>query len=172
MPPDDAARSERIDRVLASYELLMHRIASSHAPDLMEIGVTMSQAKVLYLVAAGQGTRMSELAAHLGVSISTMSGLVDRLVDHELLARHDDPADRRQVVVTITEKGSGHLERFRELNAAQMRRLLARLGDEALAVVERATGLLADAAADELPGIDTRSGPRHVQGSTLPGDHS
>jgi len=73
----------------------MHRIASSHAPDLMEVGVTMSQAKVMYLVAAGQGMRMSELAVHLGVSISTMSGLVDRLVDHALLARHDDPADRR-----------------------------------------------------------------------------
>jgi DNA-binding MarR family transcriptional regulator len=172
MPPDDAGRSARIDRVLASYELLMHRIASSHAPDLMEVGVTMSQAKVMYLVAAGQGMRMSELAVHLGVSISTMSGLVDRLVDHGLLARHDDPADRRQVVVTITATGSGHLERFRELNAAQMRRLLARLEDAELDVVERATRLLAAAADDEFPIAGVRTGSRQPQGSTLPGDHS
>jgi len=61
-------------------------------------------------------------------------------------ARHDDPADRRQVVVTMTATGSGHLERFRELNAAQMRRLLARLGDAELDVVEEATRLLAAAA--------------------------
>ena len=172
MPPDDADRSVRIDRVLASYEVLMHRIASSHAPDLMEVGVTMSQAKVMYLVAAGHGMRMSELAAHLGVSISTMSGLVDRMVDHGLLARHDDPADRRQVVVTITATGSGHLERFRELNAARMRRLLARLGAAQLHIVEEATRLLAAAADDERPMPDIRSGPRHVLGSTHLGDHS
>jgi DNA-binding MarR family transcriptional regulator len=172
MPPDDADRSARIDRVLVSYELLMHRIASSHAPDLMEVGVTMSQAKVLYLVAAGQGMRMSELAVHLGVSISTMSGLVDRLVDHALLARHDDPADRRQVVVTITATGSGHLERFRELNAARMRRLLSRLGDAELDVVEHATRMLAAAADDEFPITGIRVGSRPIHASTLPGDHT
>jgi hypothetical protein len=76
------------------------------------------------------------------------------------------------VVVTMTATGSGHLERFRELNAAQMRRLLARLGDAELDVVEEATCLLAAAADDELPMTGLRSGPRQVQGSTLPGDHS
>jgi DNA-binding MarR family transcriptional regulator len=172
MPPDDTGRAARIDRVVASYELLMHRIASSHAPDLMEVGVTMSQAKVMYLVAAGQGMRMSELATHLGVSISTMSGLVDRLVDHGLLARHDDPTDRRQVVVTITKTGSGHLERFRELNAAGMRRLLARLEGDELGVVEHATRLLAAAADDERPIAGTLTGANSNQRSTLRGDHS
>ena len=172
MPPDEADRVARIDRVVASYELLMHRIASSHAPDLMEVAVTMSQAKVLYLIAASDGMRMSELAVRLGVSISTTSGLVDRLVDHGFLARHDDPADRRQVVVTITPTGGADLERFRELNAAQMRRLLARLEDAELDVFERATRLLAAAADDEFPITGVRTGSRQPQGSTLPGDHS
>ena len=151
MLSDEESRVARIDRVVASYEILMHRIASSHAPDLMEVGVTMSQAKVLYLIAASQGMRMSVLANRLGVSISTTSGLVDRLVDHGLLTRHDDPADRRQVVVTITPLGHADLEHFRELNAAQMRRLLARLGDSELDVVERATILLAAAAGEAFP---------------------
>ncbi|HEY5434687.1 MAG TPA: hypothetical protein VIK13_05600, partial [Candidatus Limnocylindrales bacterium] len=62
MPPGGTDREARIDRVVAAYELLMHRIASSHAPDLLEVAVTMSQAKVLYLIAAAQGMRMSELA--------------------------------------------------------------------------------------------------------------
>jgi DNA-binding MarR family transcriptional regulator len=172
MPPDEADRVARIDRVVASYELLMHRIASSHAPDLMEVAVTMSQAKVLYLIAASEGMRMSELAVRLGVSISTTSGLVDRLVDHGLLARHDDPADRRQVVVTITPTGKADLERFRELNAAQMRRLLARLGDSELDVVERATVLLAAAAAEAFPTAVTHAAVRCTPDATVPGDHS
>ena len=172
MPPDEPGRAARIDRVLASYEVLMHHVASWHAPDLMEVAVTMSQAKVLYLVAAARGMRMSELAVRLCVSISTTSGLVDRLVDHGFLARHDDPADRRQVVVTITPTGSADLERFRELNAAQMRRLLARLGDPELDVVERATVLLAAAAGEAFPTDVTHAAPCSAPDSTLPGDPS
>ena len=42
---------------------------------------------------------MSDLVARLGVSLSTVSGLVDRVVDHGLATRREDPADRRQVVV-------------------------------------------------------------------------
>jgi DNA-binding MarR family transcriptional regulator len=94
---------------------------------------------------------MSGLASRLGVSISTTSGLVERLVAHGLLARHGDPADRRQVVVTNTPTGLADLERFCELNAAQLRRLLARLRDPELDVVERATVLLAVAADDPAP---------------------
>lgn len=172
MSPDEAGRAARIERVLASYELLMHRVASWHAPDFMGVAVTMSQAKVLYLVAAARGMRMSELAGRLGVSISTTSGLVDRLVDHGLLARHDDPADRRQVVVTITPTGSADLERFRELGAAQMRRLLERLGDSELDVVERATVLLIAAADTESSASVASAAPCATPDPNLPGDHS
>jgi DNA-binding MarR family transcriptional regulator len=172
MPPEGTDRDARIDRVVASYELLMHRIASSHAPDLLEVAVTMSQAKVLYLIAAARGMRMSELAVRLGVSISTTSGVVDRLVDHGLLARHDDPADRRQVVVTITPTGNTNLERFRELNAAQMRRLLALLSDPELDVVERATALLAAAASDAFATAVTRGVAGTTADSTDQGGHS
>jgi DNA-binding MarR family transcriptional regulator len=137
----------------------------------LEVAVTMSQAKVLYLAAASQGVRMSELAARLGVSISTTSGLVDRLVDHGLLARHDDPADRRQVVVTITPTGRADLERFRELNAAQLRRVLERLGDPELDVVERATSLLAAAAADAFPNGIAPVAALSTADATIPGGH-
>jgi DNA-binding MarR family transcriptional regulator len=170
MPPDEAARVARIERVVASYELLMRRIAAFHAPELLEVAVTMSQAKVLYLVAAAQGMRMSELAARLGVSISTTSGLVDRLVDHGLLDRRDDPADRRQVVVTITPTGRADLERFRELNAAQLRRVLERLGDAELDLVERATFLLAVAADAPSPGVAPAAAPDPSQDFPAPGD--
>ena len=70
---------------------------------------------------------MSELAARLGVTSSTATGLVDRLVELGLLARHDDPADRRQVVVSATPEAQANLEHFRELNSRRMRELLERL---------------------------------------------
>ncbi len=142
----DPDREAAVERVVATYESMMHSVASAHAPEFLEVGVTMSQAKVLYLVQATPGLRMSDLSARLGVSLSTVSGVVDRLVDQGLLTRRDDPADRRHVVLRITDAGSIQLQLFRELNAGQVRTLLARIDAADLAVVERALHVLAAAA--------------------------
>lgn len=144
--PATTEREATIARVVDDYEAMMHRLVSSHLPEFMEVAVTMSQAKVLYTVLAAGSLRMSELAARLGVSLSTTSGQVERLVEHGLLDRRDDPADRRQVLVTVTGEGEALLGRFRELNNEQLVRLLARIEDDALDVVERAMRILADAA--------------------------
>jgi DNA-binding MarR family transcriptional regulator len=142
-------RSSIVDEVIAGYEALMQRLADGHAPEFLEIDITMPQAKLLYLIAALGDLHMSEIVARLGVSLSTVSGLVDRLVDHGLATRHDDPADRRQVVVGLTPAGRRFIDHFRELNARQMRELLAVLDDtdlsllrDALAALERAASRL------------------------------
>ena len=65
----------------------------------------MAQLRCLHLIAAGGEIHMSRLVSQFGVSISTVSGLVERLVDRGFVSRHDDPADRRQVVLTATPAG-------------------------------------------------------------------
>ena len=149
LDPDHAAA---VERLIAGFDELMHLVSSAHAPEFLEVGLTMSQAKVLYLVQAGPNLRMSELAARLGVSLSTISGVVDRLVDQGMLTRHDDPANRRQVVILITPTGVEHLERLRELNAGQLRSLLARVAAADLGHIERALRILSAAAAPEPEG--------------------
>ena len=106
----------------------------------------MPQAKLLYLLGASGDMHMSDLVARLGVSLSTVSGLVDRIVDQGLATRRDDPADRRQVVVALTEQGTAFLDRFRDLNAVQMRALLGLVDDDELASVRHALAALARAA--------------------------
>lgn len=154
----DPVVAATIERIASIYATLMHRVASAHAPEFVGVGVTMSQAKVLYLVQAEPDIRMSGLAARLGVTLPSLSGVVDRLVDQGLLTRRDDPADRRQALVRITDAGIGELELFRELNDRQVRNLLARLDPVDLDVVERALHVLAAAAvqtADASPSTPT-----------------
>ena len=62
----------------------MHSLAELHAPEFLEIAVTMPQAKLLYLLGASGEMHMSDLVVRLGVSLSTVSGLVDRIVDQGL----------------------------------------------------------------------------------------
>lgn len=146
---EDPARRASIERLVAAFDDLMHRLSSAHAREFLEVGLTMSQAKVLYLVHAEPRIRMAALSGRLGVSLSTISGVVDRLVDQGMLTRRDDPADRRQVVIGITPTGAEHVERLRELNARQLRSLLTRIDTADLAVVERALVILVAATAPQ-----------------------
>jgi DNA-binding MarR family transcriptional regulator len=144
---NEQSRERAVEDVIAGYEVLMQRLADTHAPEFLEIDVTMPQAKLVYLLAAAGELHMSELVTALGVSLSTVSGLVDRVVDHGLATRREDAADRRQVVVAITPKGAEFIDRFRDLNARQMRELLAHLDDRELDVVRGALDALSRAAA-------------------------
>jgi DNA-binding MarR family transcriptional regulator len=122
--------------------------------------VTMRQAKLLYVVATAGELSMSEIAARLGVTVSTSSGAVERLVELGLLTRSDDPNNRRQVCVSITEMGSTTLGHLRELSGRQLRTLLERVSDEDLDIIERATRILAEAVSDAAPPIiDTQAHP-------------
>jgi DNA-binding MarR family transcriptional regulator len=149
-PPPPRVPDPDLDRIVGAFDGLMHRLMATHAPELNLLELTMSQTKALYLVVAAGQLRMSELAARLGVTSSTATGVVDGLVSHGMLVRHEDAADRRQVVVTATAEAEATLESFRELNARRMRELLTHVQPADLTVVERAIHVL-DAAvtADE-----------------------
>lgn len=170
MPHPAAPTPDDLERVVAVFNGLMHRLMATHAPELNAIDLTMSQTKALYLVIAAGQLRMSELAARLGVTSSTATGQVDRLVELGLLERHEDPADRRQVMVTATPFAEEALERFRELNSRRMLELLSRLDATDLASVEHALRILDSAvAADPDPALDLRP---PVQTATHEGSRS
>lgn len=115
------------DEILDLFQSLMRRVADSHAPEFLGIDLTMSQAKVLYIVSLRPGISMSVLARRLKVGLSAASGLVERLVSSGYLERREDPSDRRQQLVTVTAAGAGALDHMRELRVGMMRRLLAGL---------------------------------------------
>jgi DNA-binding MarR family transcriptional regulator len=116
---------------------MMQRLIAGHATEFTEVGVTMAQAKVMYVVMAAGQLRMTEVAERLGIGASSASEIVERLVELGLLARAADPGDRRQVVISATPAGVDLLERFRELNQRQLRELLGRLDADELAIVDQ-----------------------------------
>jgi DNA-binding MarR family transcriptional regulator len=124
MEPD---RAQLAAELIVSFERMRELTAQVHAPEFLSLDVTMQQAKALRLIARTPGIRMSALAAGLGVGLSTVSGNVDRLAEMDLVVRHDDPADRRQVEVTLTDQGREVMDRFQDLGARMMQDLLESL---------------------------------------------
>lgn len=139
---DDKAHADpaEVAATVAAFERLMDLMAASHQPP-MDVNISMAQLRCLHLIGGGE-TRMSRLVSQLGVSISTVSGLVDRLVDRGFVSRHDDPADRRQVVVAATPAGTAFLDQMRDLGNTQFRELIARLRPDDLRTVRRSIEIL------------------------------
>ena len=141
-----------VEQILDRFESLMRHAAGSHAPEFLDVDVTMPQAKVLYLVSLRPGISMSTLAGELGIGPSAASGLVDRLVATAYLERREDPDDRRQQLVSVTDAGTAVLGHLRELNTHAMRRLI-----DGLDTAEREALLVSISALDrEVQRLDQR----------------
>lgn len=147
-----------MERTLAAFEAFQLRMMAVHVDEFTTLDLTMSQAKLLYVVMAAGELSLSEIAGQLRVSPSTASGAVDHLVGLGLLSRTDDPANRRQIRVSVTPLGAHTIEQLHELGTQQLRALLAVISDHDLEVVERSIQILSDAITASA-GSDTTTQP-------------
>jgi MarR family transcriptional regulator for hemolysin len=82
-----------------SYKSAVDKVAASYG---------LSQATglpVLIIGRLGTGLRPGVLAEALGLEASSLVRVVDHLIDSGLLARHEDPLDRRAKILELTEEG-------------------------------------------------------------------
>jgi DNA-binding MarR family transcriptional regulator len=97
--------------------------------------LTMQQLKVLWLLSMHDGIGSRELAGHLGVTLATLSGIVDRLVAQGYATRSEDPHDRRVRRLHASATGRAAMEEIMESGTKAQRRLFDRLDDETLEMI-------------------------------------
>jgi len=87
---------------------LLHRVARDLATaldrQLTPFGITAQQAALLLHVSRQQSSP-SQLMTALGTDTAGMTKLADRLEAKHLVERRPNPADRRSVIVALTEHG-------------------------------------------------------------------
>lgn len=91
------------------------------------IGVTGPQRLVIRLVGQQPGQTASEIAAMLGKHPSTLTGVLARLEERDLLVREADPEDRRRARFKLTVAGKKIDRERRGTVEAATRRALARV---------------------------------------------
>jgi len=75
------------------------------AAALRDENLSAEEWRVLDILSDGQGRMMSDLAAETVFNLPALSKLVDRLVSRALLFRAPDQADRRKVLVFVSDHG-------------------------------------------------------------------
>ncbi|HPJ40155.1 MAG TPA: MarR family transcriptional regulator [Spirochaetota bacterium] len=70
------------------------------------ISITPGQMGILFLLKSRDAMTMSDLGTALYIDNSTITRLVDRLESRDLVRRVMNPEDRRQYLLSITDKGT------------------------------------------------------------------
>jgi len=134
-------------REIIELERRVNRVLRQYSPDAwMGLSLTIAQLKSLFFIDNEGSTNFTKLAAALGVTSSNVTGIVDRLVEQELVSRKENPEDRRVLLLSVTEKGKALLANLRERRVKQMSEVLTRMSLEELSSLARGLALLVKAA--------------------------
>jgi DNA-binding MarR family transcriptional regulator len=126
-PPDLSNRPAASDEFLRLAQVVMRALHSTTVDSWCAVDLTMPQLKALFLAHAPGGASHSEIARALGVGVSTVTGIVDRLVEHGLVQRQTDPADRRLSRVVVTPAGTELIDQLWASRREQLDKLLDKL---------------------------------------------
>ena len=141
-------RMRSIERVLDCSSQLFRSLRPGQNQVLLTLDLTMPQLKTLLCVTP-DGATSGQIARSLGIGLSTLTGIVDRLAEQGLVVRREDPDDRRITRVLPTERGQDLIDQLLRWRNEHLTQLLSRLSADELRVVEEAFAYLVAASADK-----------------------
>jgi len=139
-PADPAGDEPLSEALLAVARQLREKSAETLAP----WDITPAQLRALRTLARHETMRLSGLSDHLQVAPRTATEVVDALQARGLVRRRADPADRRAILVEVTERGAGLLAEIRATRGTEAGRTFGRLGPADRAELARILGKLRD----------------------------
>jgi DNA-binding MarR family transcriptional regulator len=134
--PPPAPMSEAEYGALAAFRYSLRQFLRFSEEAARRAGVTPQQYLALIAVRGFPGrdrVTVSELAERLQIRHHSAVGLIDRMVSQGLMVRQPDDGDRRQVFVSLTQRGADLLEPL----AAAHRDQLQRIGADLRVILER-----------------------------------
>ena len=122
-PADPAGDESLAEALTAIARQLRERSAETLAP----WDITPAHLRALRVLARHGTMRLSELSDRLQIAPRTATEVVDALQARDLAQRRADPADRRAILVEVTERGTGVLAEIRASREPEAGRIFGRL---------------------------------------------
>ena len=119
--------------LLGRAALLKDRIIDTH---MEPHGITAAQFKVLIIMAQFGVDTPAELCRNLSLDSGSMTRMLDRLEQKDLLLRKRCADDRRLVRLALTEEGQALADKLPEIGVNAMNQLAGALDSEELQTLE------------------------------------
>jgi DNA-binding MarR family transcriptional regulator len=156
-----AARMSRRDaEVLEMLGLLWeveHALRSRSKRMEGRLGVTGPQRLVLRLVSRQRDLSPGDLARRIHLHPSTLTGILQRLVDRGLIERRTDRRDHRRALLRVRPDAAPIVRATRDTVEARVAAVLARLPDETIGHARQVLGALVEGLSPEPGPVDGRA---------------
>lgn len=165
MPP--ASRPRAGDRATAEAQDLVTAVLTASRVLLgvavrslaeVEDTVTIPQFRTLVVLEAHGRMNLNRLAGLLDVTPSTALRMIDRLLAAELVTRRDNPDNRREVLLELTDAGRSIVERVTAKRRAEIARIVAGMPAGRRAELTAALRAFAEAADEPEPTSELSAG--------------
>lgn len=120
-PDEETSNDALVSALLTASRALVG--VSARSLDQAGDGVTLTQFRALVVLESHGSSRLNQLAERLGVGPSSALRTVDKLVAAGFVARAENQADRREVILELTGDGRRLVDRV----TASRRREIARI---------------------------------------------
>ncbi|MBX0326536.1 MarR family transcriptional regulator [Oscillochloris sp. ZM17-4] len=121
---------EEIERAIMQISWLAQR-QFMQLLDEERFRITLPQFYTLiHLQQVGEECKMSDLADATHQSAASLTGVVDRLAEKQLVERTRHERDRRQVMVVVTARGIALISEIRQARRDQMQMALGQLSEQ------------------------------------------
>ena len=117
-----------VEDLLSTSRLFVAVVARSLAA--ADAALSTPQLRVLVLLATRGGVNLATVAEGLGVNPSNASRTCEQLVVAGLVSREEDAADRRQVVLDLTDEGARLVRASMDHRREVFDRLVAAMGPQ------------------------------------------
>ena len=143
----DSFRHCHLGLLLGRAALLKDRIIDTH---MEPHGVTAAQFKVLIIIAQFDVDTPAELCRNLSLDSGSMTRMLDRLEQKNLLMRQRSEADRRQVRLVLTDDGKALADLLPKVGADAMNQLAGAISPQELQSLEQILKKILLAAGDPI----------------------
>ncbi len=131
-------KEQLVENILQLTDKVFRQLLPILPMEWIHLNLTISQLKVVLLLFITGHSRMSDIASELGVSLATATGVVDRLVERNLLIRNGDPDDRRVVLCQLSNDGEKIIRDLWQLSQKRAGDLMIALDTQQLLLISEA----------------------------------
>ncbi len=127
---EDAAILEKNLRAIST------RIRREGRKVLRDFPITPAQFDVLQVLFFNGEKRMSDISRWLGITKSTTTGLVKRLIDADLVERRRSEQDRRSFIIDISDSGRTLIEKVIDRRVEYLKSVMTEIKSDQVKALE------------------------------------
>jgi DNA-binding MarR family transcriptional regulator len=135
---DSEAIVEFVDAVINARHTIK-QLAQQKIKDLHDRELSYEMLQVLLVLWKKNQVNQQEVADTIQKSKASLTPLIDKLVKKKLVTRSEDPADRRNKIISLTRTGKEYRKKFAPMMTDIYALIKGKIADEKL---KEATGLL------------------------------